>query len=148
MQPKHWWNSLVSVCYLSCTCESFASCSNSIFYLLHICLLHICLLHICLFHICSLHICLLPCLEGVPPHSDVLGDSLFGGSAPMAASHQVLLSPSTYIALGVFIIWRWPVGGCHGYPSLFAFFPHFAHCLLCSQLAPTLHYRQVKWDYQ
>ena len=25
-----------------------------------------------------------------------LGDSLFGGSGPMAASHRVLLSPSTY----------------------------------------------------
>ena len=36
------------------------------------------------------------------------------------------------------------MGGCHGYPSLFAFSPHFAHCLLCCQLAPTLHYQQVK----
>ena len=50
---------------------------------------------------CVLHICLLLCLEGVPPCCYVLGDSSFGGSAHMAASHQVLLSPSTYICLGV-----------------------------------------------
>ena len=34
----------------------------------------------------------------------LLGDSLFGGSARMAASYRVLLSPSTYIGLGVFIM--------------------------------------------
>ena len=82
----------MSVCYLSCTCGSFAPCAISIVCLSHICLLLICLLHICLLHICLLHICSLPCLEGVPPCSDLLGDSLFGGSAPMAASHRVLLS--------------------------------------------------------
>ena len=44
---------------------------------------------------------LIALLGGVPPRSFILGDSLFGGSAPMAASHRVLLSPSTYIGLGV-----------------------------------------------
>ena len=54
-----------------------------------------------------------------------------------------------YSPLSVTASWgRWPAGGCHGYPPLFALCPHsFAYCLHCSLLAPTVHlniaYRQV-----
>ena len=51
-----------------------------------------------------------------------LGDSLFGGSGPMAASHWVLLSPSTYNLAWSFYFIRgdmWEVAMVT--PSLFAF---------------------------
>ena len=71
-----------------------------------------------------------------------LGDSLFGGSGPMAASHWVLLSPSTYnLAWSSYFMGGdlWEVAKVT--PSLFAFRPNsFAYCLHCSQLAPTLHF--------
>ena len=62
-------------------------------------------------------------LGGVPPGSHILRDSLFGGSGPMAASHQALLSPSTYIGLGVSLF------GCDPLKAAMvtSLYLHFAH---------------------
>ena len=57
----------------------------------------------------------------------------------MATSHRVLLSPSTYIRLGVPLSLEVTRGRLPWLPPFICILPTFAHYLLCSQLAPTLH---------
>ena len=61
----------------------------------------------------------------------------------MAASHQVLLSPSTYICPLSLEVTR---GRLPWLPPFICFLPTLAHCLLCCQWAPTLHFEYILMD--
>ena len=77
--------------------------------------------------------------RGCLPAATYLETHCFGGSAPMVTSHRVLLSPSTYIRLGVPLSLEGTRGRLPWLPPFICILPTFAHYLLCSQLAPTLH---------
>ena len=62
--------------------------------------------------------------RGCLPAATYLETHCFGGSAPMATSHRVLLSPSTYIRLGVPLSLEVTRGRLPWLPPLFAFCPH------------------------
>ena len=118
---------------------------------MHICVLHICMLHIagCILRVAYLLVAylLVPLLGGGLPAVTFLEIHRLEGRPTWLLPIRSSFLQALTSVLEFRYLWRWPVGGCHGYPFI-CFLPTLAHCLALLSIGTyppfwILPYRQV-----